>query len=210
MARKKKNDGGVWWMPYVWCAVFGGCIWYGLAHDGLWQGVKLCGAAFGCYMALFWLYWCIFTPSGRKATFDIPADKPTPPEIPYWDRDEGHTEEESGYKSGYDEGYDDGYDKGREKADDTFLLGDGMSAEKIDSEIERLRLEIVGTEFPDNLPDDYFDAYKKGYKAGRRDGYKEGLCDGYEFNKPMPKDTGGAWVPGIGIGSGIGGGIGGG
>lgn len=71
MARKKKNSGGVWWMPYVWCAVFGGCIWYGLAHDGLWQGVKLCGAAFGIGMILFYAYYILFTSRGRR---DIAAD----------------------------------------------------------------------------------------------------------------------------------------
>lgn len=71
MARKKKNDGGIWWMPYMWIIVFAGCIWYGLAHDGLWQGVKLCGVAFGIGMILFYAYYILFTSRGRR---DIAAD----------------------------------------------------------------------------------------------------------------------------------------
>lgn len=71
MARRKKKDGGIWWMPYMWCAVFGGCIWYGLAHDGFWQGVKLCGLALLAGMVLFYGWYIIFTSRGRR---DILAD----------------------------------------------------------------------------------------------------------------------------------------
>lgn len=204
MARKKKNDGGIWWMPYMWIIVFAGCIWYGLAHDSFWLGVLLCVLAVLVDLLLFCLWWSIFTPDGRKASLGIPEET-VEPVVPYWDQDELHTEAEEGYKSGYLEGYDEGYEKGRGKAEDICEFGEYWDVEKLEEKVEKLRYNIVGPVFPDNIPDEYFDAYRQGYKTGRRDGYKDGLSDGYDDNAPTP-DTGGAWVPGIGIGGGMGGG----